>query len=106
MTSERIILISGRLNLLCADSMVQSTLQVQDADEGVALEACEFWSACCEVAADAATLRPVLPKLIPVLLGNMVYKEDDEEVLEAQAGEAEPSDADDRDQELKPFIQR
>ena len=72
----------------------------------MALEACEFWSACCEVAADAATLRPVLPKLIPVLLGNMVYKEDDEEVLEAQAGEAEPSDAEDRDQELKPFIQR
>ena len=79
---------------------------MQDADEGLALEACEFWSACCEVAADAATLRPVLPKLIPVLLGNMVYKEDDEEVLEAQAGEAESSDAEDRDQELKPFIQR
>lgn len=53
---------------------------LQDADEGVALESCEFWAAFCEAQLDPALLRPALPRLVPVLLRNMVYDEYDEEV--------------------------
>lgn len=53
---------------------------VQDGDEGVALESCEFWSAFCEAAVDPQTLRPFLGRLVPVLLKNMMYDDFDEEV--------------------------
>ena len=52
----------------------------QDGDEGVALESCEFWSAFCDAQIDPAVLRPFLPRLVPVLLKNMVFEEHDEEV--------------------------
>ena len=35
----------------------------QHADEEVALEACEFWSAYCEAELDNAILRPFLPQV-------------------------------------------
>ncbi|KAL5713973.1 Transportin-1 [Ranunculus cassubicifolius] len=70
----------------------------QDADEDVALEACEFWSAYCESQSVTETLRPFLPRLIPVLLSNMVYAEDDESLIDAEEDESCP----DRDQDLKP----
>ena len=42
----------------------------QDADESVALEACEFWSAYCENKdAPPAILAEYLPRLVPALLG-------------------------------------
>ncbi len=44
----------------------------QDEDEGVALEAAEFWLAFCEAQIPADVLRPFLPRLIPVLMKNMV----------------------------------
>mmetsp|Transcript_12222 Transcript_12222/g.16667 ORF Transcript_12222/g.16667 Transcript_12222/m.16667 type:complete len:922 (-) Transcript_12222:537-3302(-) len=83
--------------------MLQST---QDADTEVALESCEFWSAFCEshlTHDHSHTLKEFLPQLIPVLLSNMSYDEDEEEVI---AAEAEESNADrpDRDQDIKPFI--
>lgn len=77
----------------------------QDGDEGVALESCEFWSAFCEAAVEPAMLRPFLPRLVPVLLKNMVYDEYDEEVQDAEAAE-EQVGTDDRDQEVKPFIHK
>ena len=40
-------------------------------DEGVALESCEFWMACCEAQMEPALLRPYLGALIPMLLKNM-----------------------------------
>jgi choline dehydrogenase-like flavoprotein len=60
----------------------------QHSDEGVALEACEFWAAFCEhILADGDAgaltkemLRPVLPHLVPLLLKNMVFEEYDDEV--------------------------
>jgi transportin-1 len=60
----------------------------QDGDEEVALEAAEFWMAVCDaddIPADA--LRPFLPRLIPVLLKNMLFDEYDEEVQDAEAAE-------------------
>ena len=83
-------------------------LYLQDGDEGVALESCEFWSAFCEAAVEPGVLRPFLTRLIPVLLKNMVYDEYDEEVTEAEdAEQAALSGApvqEERDQDLKPFI--
>lgn len=44
----------------------------QDGDEGVALESAEFWMAFCNADVDADMLKPFLPKLVPVLMKNMV----------------------------------
>ena len=73
-------------------------------DEDVALESCEFWAAFCEADLDRDTvevLREFTPKLIPMLLTNMAYAEDDEEVLNAEDDEANAGRAD-RDQDIKP----
>ena len=79
--------------------MLQST---QDADETVALEACEFWSAICETAAVTA-LEGVLPQLTPVLLNGMVYSEVDIMILE---GDDDDEGVEDRPEEMKPRSHR
>ncbi|KAJ4964946.1 hypothetical protein NE237_016795 [Protea cynaroides] len=75
--------------------MLQAT---KDTDSEVALEACEFWSAYCEAQLPPDNLREYLPRLIPVLLSNMVYADDDESLVDAEEDESFP----DRDQDLKP----
>ncbi|KAL0393479.1 UNVERIFIED_CONTAM: Transportin-1 [Sesamum latifolium] len=70
----------------------------KDTDEEVALEACEFWSAYCEAELPPENLREFLPRLIPILLSNMAYADDDESLLEAEEDGSLP----DRDQDLKP----
>ena len=73
-------------------------------DEDVALESCEFWATFCEADLDRDTvevLREFMPKLIPMLLTNMAYAEDDEEVLNAEDDEANAGRVD-RDQDIKP----
>ena len=85
--------------------LTRLTFLMQDSDEGVALESCEFWTAFCEAQVEAAVLRPFLGRLVPVLLKNMVYDEYDEEVQDAEAAE-DADHADDTDQEIKPFISR
>lgn len=70
----------------------------KDPDDEVALEACEFWSTYCEAELPPENLREFLPRLIPVLLSNMAYGDDDESVLEAEEDGSLP----DRDQDLKP----
>ncbi|KAL5561246.1 hypothetical protein UlMin_030993 [Ulmus minor] len=80
-------------------NVVEYMLQVnKDSDEEVALEACEFWSAYCEAQLPPENLREFLPRLIPVLLSNMVYADDDESVIDAEEDESVP----DRDQDIKP----
>jgi len=44
----------------------------EDTEEAVALEAAEFWMAFMEAEADPELLKDYLPRLIPVLLKNMV----------------------------------
>ncbi len=78
---------------------------VQDGDEGVALESCEFWTAFCEAQVEPGVLRPFLGRLVPVLLKNMVYDEYDEEVQDAEAAE-DADHGDEKDQEIKPFVRR
>ncbi|KAL6784947.1 TRN1 [Auxenochlorella protothecoides x Auxenochlorella symbiontica] len=83
----------------------------QDGDEAVAIESCEFWSALCEYGDDATVLRPFLPRLLPVLLSNMVFEEHDDEVAEAEAAEqgaaaAGVGHAAERAADIKPFVGR
>jgi hypothetical protein len=49
---------------------------LQDADDEVALEAAEFWLSFCESELGMELLIPVLSRLIPVLMKNMVSAED------------------------------
>ncbi|KAL2516792.1 Transportin-1 [Abeliophyllum distichum] len=70
----------------------------KDPDDEVALEACEFWSAYCEADLPPENLREFLPRLIPVLLSNMAYADDDESLVDAEVDGSLP----DRDQDLKP----
>jgi transportin-1 len=51
--------------------------RTQDADEVVSLEACEFWLSIADEQQCNDTLRPQLPKLIPVLVKGMKYSEMD-----------------------------
>ncbi|PRW61530.1 transportin-1-like isoform X1 [Chlorella sorokiniana] len=89
--------------------MLKST---QDEDEGIAVEACEFWTAFCESEVDKDVLRPFLPRVLPVLLTNMAYEEFDEEVQEAEELEARAlaggpgAHKADRDDEIKPFVHK
>ncbi|KAK9676388.1 hypothetical protein RND81_11G073800 [Saponaria officinalis] len=80
-------------------NLIEYMLQVnKDADDEVALEACEFWSAYCDAQLPPENLHEFLPHLIPVLLSNMVYADDDESLDEAEDDESVP----DREQDLKP----
>lgn len=80
-------------------NVLEYILQVnKDPDEEVALEACEFWSAYCDAQLPPENLREYLPRLIPVLLSNMVYADDDESLLEVEEDGSLP----DRDQDIKP----
>ncbi|CAH2051514.1 unnamed protein product [Thlaspi arvense] len=80
-------------------NVMEYMLQVnKDPDEEVALEACEFWTAYCDAQLPPENLKELLPRLIPVLLSNMAYADDDESLLDAEEDESQP----DRDQDLKP----
>ncbi|WOL18764.1 transportin-1 [Canna indica] len=80
-------------------NVIEYLLQAnQDHDDEVSLEACEFWSAYCEGNLPPDGLREYLPHLIPVLLSNMAYADDDETLFDAEEDESLP----DRDQDLKP----
>ncbi|GAB2285053.1 Transportin-1 [Dionaea muscipula] len=70
----------------------------KDDDNEVALEACEFWTAYFDAQLPPENLREFLPRLIPVLLSNMAYADDDESLVDAEEDESVP----DRDQDLKP----
>ncbi|XP_010910681.1 transportin-1 isoform X2 [Elaeis guineensis] len=80
-------------------NVIEYILQAnKDPDDEVALEACEFWSAYCDANLPPDGLREFLPRLIPVLMSNMVYADDDESLVNAEEDESCP----DRDQDLKP----
>lgn len=80
-------------------NIIEYMLQVnKDTDDEVALESCEFWSAYCDAQLPPENLRECLPRLIPVLLSNMVYADDDESIVDAEEDGSLP----DRDQDLKP----
>ncbi|KAI5647783.1 hypothetical protein M9H77_33788 [Catharanthus roseus] len=86
-------------------NVIEYMLQVNnDPDDEVALEACEFCllvidrSAYCDAQLPPENLKDFLPRLLPVLLSNMAYADDDESLIEAEEDGSVP----DRDQDLKP----
>ncbi|KAL7257340.1 hypothetical protein ACSBR1_003612 [Camellia fascicularis] len=80
-------------------NVIEYMLQVnKDPDDEVSLEACEFWSAYCEAELPPENLREFLPHLIPILLSNMVYADDDESLVVSEEDGSLP----DRDQDLRP----
>ncbi|KAB5541615.1 hypothetical protein DKX38_014589 [Salix brachista] len=82
--------IFGNMVVVCDDADVRSILGV--------LVALMVWSAYCDAQLPPENLREFLPRLIPVLLSNMAYADDDESLAEAEEDESLP----DRDQDLKP----
>lgn len=80
-----------------ASFMLYST---QDKDENVALEACEFWLTFAEEPDLQDSLRPILPKLAPVLLQCMVYSEDD--LMWLQGDDEDDANVPDKPSDIKP----
>jgi len=52
-------------------------LRTQDADDSVALEACEFWLSLAELPICRDVLAAHIGKLVPVLIRGMKYSEID-----------------------------
>ncbi|KAL0083614.1 armadillo-type protein [Phycomyces blakesleeanus] len=78
------------------DYMIYST---QSDDSELALEACEFWFVFAEQDELRGYLRPYLSKIIPVLLGGMIYSEIDLLML---GGDEDDAHVADTDQDIKP----
>lgn len=69
------------------NSIIEYMLQSSTyANEEVAREASEFWSSFSTSKGAADALRPFLPRLVPVLLQNMVYSSLDKAAIDAAAG--------------------
>ncbi|KAK0525033.1 hypothetical protein OC834_004616 [Tilletia horrida] len=71
----------------------------RDANQEVALQACEFWMQFAEDKQLAPNLRPYLPQIAPILLQSMVYSEED---LLTLGGDEDDAHVADRDQDIKP----
>ncbi|EJT96947.1 ARM repeat-containing protein [Dacryopinax primogenitus] len=72
---------------------------MQDKDESVALEACEFWLTFAEDMDLVDALRPLLGNLVPALLQSMIYTEEDLAMLEA---DIDDTNVPDRDSDIRP----
>ncbi|EER26886.1 hypothetical protein D8B26_005558 [Coccidioides posadasii str. Silveira] len=68
-------------------------------DPELALDAAEFWLTVGEQKQLQQSLVPYLGKVIPVLLHNMIYDEDDAALL---AGEEDDAEFEDKEEELRP----
>ena len=66
--------------------MLQRT---RDPDEGVALEACEFWLSLGDQQVCKEALMPHLPRLVPILVRGMKYSEIDIILLKVSCPEKE-----------------
>ena len=78
--------------------------RTQDADEGVSLEACEFWLSLADEPVCKDALHPHLPKLIPVLVKGMKYSEIDIILLRGDVEEDEM--VPDREEDIRPRFHR
>ncbi|XP_065069170.1 transportin-1-like [Rhopilema esculentum] len=75
-------------------------LRTQDAEESVALEACEFWLALAEQPICKQVLGPYLQRLIPTLVNGMKYSVMDIALLKGDLEEDES--VPDSEQDIKP----
>lgn len=75
-----VMLLEVRMDRLISqiDNIIEYMLvRTQDSDEGVALEACEFWLSLAEQPICKSVLANHLSRLIPVLVRGMKYSEID-----------------------------
>lgn len=79
-------------------------LTSQDADDAVALEACEFWLMIADQPICRDVLQPYLDKLLPVLCKNMKYSEMDIILLHGDVDEDEHIP--DRNEDIRPRFHR
>ncbi|DAZ98316.1 TPA: hypothetical protein N0F65_008902 [Lagenidium giganteum] len=91
------------------DSIIQFILRAnQDADEKVALEACEFWASFVDLREFnelKPRLQPYLAQIIPLLFERMVYSEED--LIEFEAEEKNQNESvPDRPEDIKPIFHR
>eukprot|EP00871_Galdieria_phlegrea_P002357 jgi/Galph1/3121/GphlegSOOS_G1761.1 len=84
------------------DAIIEYMLSAsQDSATTVALEACEFWCTYTEMTGAKPILRKFLSRLVPILLDNLVYSEEEIATLSADEGvETMP----DREQDIRPFL--
>ncbi|XP_049816138.1 transportin-1 isoform X2 [Schistocerca nitens] len=75
-------------------------LRTQDPDEGVALEACEFWLSLAEQPVCKEALSPHLTRLVPVLVRGMKYSDIDIILLKGDVEEDEA--VPDREEDIRP----
>jgi len=78
--------------------------RTQDADEGVSLEACEFWLSLADEPVCKEALQPHLDRLIPVLVRGMKYSEIDIILLRGDVEEDEMIP--DREEDIRPRFHR
>ncbi|XP_060536964.1 transportin-1 [Cylas formicarius] len=83
------------------DNIIEYMLiRTQDPDEGVALEACEFWLSLAEQPVCKTVLHSHLDRLIPILVRGMKYSEIDIILLK---GDVEEDDnVPDKEEDIKP----
>lgn len=81
--------------------MLQRT---QDSDEGVSLEACEFWLSLADEPVCKEALEPHLNKLIPVLVRGMKYSEIDIILLKGDVEDDQM--VPDREEDIRPRFHR
>ena len=78
--------------------------RTQDADEGVSLEACEFWLSLADEPVCKEALEPHLGRLIPVLVRGMKYSDIDVILLRGDVEEDEMIP--DREEDIRPRFHR
>eukprot|EP00163_Fabomonas_tropica_P012909 TRINITY_DN242_c0_g2_i2.p1 TRINITY_DN242_c0_g2~~TRINITY_DN242_c0_g2_i2.p1 ORF type:complete len:916 (-),score=202.16 TRINITY_DN242_c0_g2_i2:452-3199(-) len=76
----------------------------QEQDEFVALEACDFWNALCEIKQAHPLLEKNLDRLVPVLLKGMVYSDLELSAMGEEVLAADNCDVEDRPQDIRPHV--
>ena len=101
-----------RLEPHMGDLIAYMLANTQSNDAEIALESCEFWTAFCVSHLDDSLidmLRSSLPQLVTLLMGNMVYDDTDDDVIEAVEEEeaiARGVVPEDKDSEIRPSFGR
>ncbi|KAJ1553197.1 hypothetical protein HK096_008858, partial [Nowakowskiella sp. JEL0078] len=76
------------------NSIVEYILKaMNDEDEDVALEACEFWSVFADREENASLLHQYLKFVVPVLLEKMIYSEEEISILDGEDEDASKPDS-------------
>jgi transportin-1 len=75
-------------------------MRTQDSNDGVALEACEFWLSLAEQSLCREILASHLPRLVPILVKGMKYSQLDIVLLKADVEEDEMIP--DREEDIRP----